>query len=396
VENAYSYGKDPAGIANPAAEFDEVPLLPAPDGSKEGSAGLKIENIGEFEFTTKQKYFIRGLVNYGMIALMTGRSNAGKSPLALDIAAHVAQGNPWQGRKFRKGYVLYVSTEGWTGIKGRMEAIRRTYFQGQERVPFDFVACAIDLRSSPKGAKDIITTVDARSKHFGVPPALVIIDTMSHALGGGDESNPEHVRALVSNCQRITGKTGAGVMLLHHPTKDASSDYRGSSILINDTDLLIKVEIDEKSKVRTVSTPRVKEYGEIDKLFFNIKVVELGKDEENDPVTSVVVDWMSAEFAPLPETGAEADSLAAFEKLRSHLDTQPGQTGCPQLSVRIEAVQTFFGVKGGDYNKVSNSTLKRWMAHWKILGIAENPKRGQWVIENGPKAQERLNKGPEP
>lgn len=260
VENAYEYAQNHNGSASADAEFGTLPPLPEGETTAPAKRGLAVRNIGDrTAFQTRQDYVIRGLLNRGMIALMTGPSNAGKSPLALDLAARVARGETWQGMKVRKGYVLYISTEGWSGISTRIEAVRRTYFPEGGNPPLDYLAEAIDLRSSADSAKAICATVNEKAAHFGVPPAMVIVDTTSHALGGGDESNPEHVRALLANCKLITARTGAAVVLLHHPTKDAGSDYRGSSILVNDTDLLLKVEMDAKKQVRTVTTPRVKE-----------------------------------------------------------------------------------------------------------------------------------------
>ncbi|MDP2409684.1 MAG: AAA family ATPase [Pseudolabrys sp.] len=276
--------------------------------------GLPVRNVGVPSWSSKRSYLVQGLIKPRMLAFMTGKSNAGKSPLALDIAAHVATGRPWQERKVKAGHVLYVSTEGWTGLGDRIEAIRREHFPEGVEVPFDCAATSIDLRTSSRSAKDIIASSLEGAQRFGLPPGLVIIDTLSHALGGGDESNPEHVRPVIKNCQLIASETGAAVLMLHHPTKNDSSDYRGSSILVNDTDLLIKVETDPKSRVRTVTTPRIKEFAEIEPMAFRIKVVELGQDDEGDPITSVVVNWIPAadvEFEP-KLTPAQQEPLDAL------------------------------------------------------------------------------------
>lgn len=307
VDNAYNYGQNAIGSASPEAEFDAVPPTI--------HAALPIRNVAAFTWNTKQDYLVRGFLNRGMLALMSGPSNAGKSPLALDLASAIAKGEPWRDRKVKRGYVLHISTEGWTGLENRMEALRRTHFEGAPESPLDFVATSINLRTSLKDVEAIEATVLSRSTHFGVPPALVVIDTLSHALAGGDESNAEHVRIVLRNCKRVAAKTGAAVLMLHHPTKDASSDYRGSSILLNDIDLLVKVEADTRTKTTRVTTPRVKEYGEIDPLAFRIKVLDLGADPEGDKITSVVVEWIDKaelDFAA-PLTEQQSLCLSALE-----------------------------------------------------------------------------------
>lgn len=383
VANAYSYGKDPIGVASAAAEFEAVDL---PAGVETGApAGLlPVQNIGAFEFQSKQDYVVRNLLNFGMVGLMTGPSEAGKSPLVLDMAAHVAKGEPWQGRKVRRGYVLYLSTEGWTGIKGRMEALRREHFAGSNEVPLDFVAGALDLRSSPKDAKMISATVNARAAHFGARPALVIVDTLSHALGGGDESNPEHCRALLANGKRIAAATGAAVMFLHHPTKDAGSDYRGWSGLLNDTDLLVKVDKDAKSGISTVTTPRAKEYAHAEPMHFKVKVVELGRDEEDDPVTSIVADFAGVEFEPLPEDGAAA--AEAWEEFQAGAVSEgtAEPRGNRGLAFKTGQVVAFFGSTARGARKQSQRTVERLIRQWSDAGWIENIKKGQWVTKDPP------------
>lgn len=352
VDNAYSYGQNAPGAKSPEADFEKVILPVVLRGN------LPVYNISSFEWKTSQSYLVQGLLNYRMVAMMSGPSNAGKSPLALDLAAHIATGRVWRGRKVKPAYVLHYSTEGFTGLSNRMEAIRREHFGQGEVVPLDFVAGSLDLRTSAADAVGIVDAVRERAENFGVSPGLIIIDTLSHALGGGDESNPEHVRAVLANCKLIAMRTGAAVLILHHPTKDASSDYRGSSIMLNDTDLLIKVDTDPKTKRRKVSTPRVKEFAEIEPMAFHIKVVTLGEDGEGDPITSVVVDWVDgaeAEFdvkltPPQQEVydvlvdfvNRQNRQYATFKEwsgaLKEHRTKQGKQSGENQMLVRCQSV----------------------------------------------------------
>ena len=390
VENAYRYALNPAGVASADAEFGALPdeALDSIEATKP-KRGLTVRNISDRSgFKTCQDYVIRGLLNRGMVALMSGPSNAGKSPLALDIAATVAKGEPWQGMKVRKGYVLYISTEGWSGIGARIEAIWRTHFPEGGDVPLDYAACSIDLRTSSASAKEICAIVKEKAAHFGLPPAMVIIDTLSHALGGGDESNPEHVRALFKNCQRITNSTGAAVVLLHHPTKDAGSDYRGSSILINDTDLLIKVDVDSKKQVRTVSTPRVKEYAEIEPLHFQIRVVELGHDDEGDRITSVVVDWQDAtEFGELPMTGEEADLRASYAEARGHVAAAMGADPTADFMATTKTIVAVLTTERPGARVLSERSAGRLLAEWSGRNLAKKAKHGQYLMAVLPSCQ---------
>lgn len=388
VASAFRSRQNPIGIASAEAEFDAVEIdAKAPPKRK----GLDVRNITSFGWSTAQGgYLVQGFLNYKMLAMMSAPSNAGKSPLALDLAAHIALGRPWRCRKVKPAYVFHYSTEGFTGLGNRMEALRREHFEGAANVPFDFVSGSLDLRTSTRDAKAIIEAVRARSAEFGVSPGLVVIDTLSHALGGGDESNPEHVRAVLKNCAEIAGRTGAAVLILHHPTKDASSDYRGSSIMLNDIDLMIKVEVDAKTKRRTVTTPRVKEFAEIDPLQFNIKVVRLGEDEEGDPITSIVVDWVDAVAAEFDVTLSPAaqemfdimEQMDAVE--RDAIDAGEGGAESDKCDIWMpwNALQMSFlsQIKGAKGKGVGRSALFKIRQELSQAGKIKRDQQNQWAI----------------
>src|ERR1700754_2920834 len=54
--------------------------------------------------------------------LMIGASQAGKSYLALDLAAAIANGRPFLGKSVRQGGILYIATEGQITIRRRLKA----------------------------------------------------------------------------------------------------------------------------------------------------------------------------------------------------------------------------------------------------------------------------------
>ena len=102
VDNAFAHGKKAIGIASPEAEFGPVQIAEQPQGLSLPES-MSIENIGTFQWSTNQTYLVRGLLNYGMIGFLTGLPNTGKSPLALDLAAHIAKGGPWRGMRLKRG-----------------------------------------------------------------------------------------------------------------------------------------------------------------------------------------------------------------------------------------------------------------------------------------------------
>ena len=281
VRNAYQYATSPVGNRVAAAEFDTL--------ESDLDLPLDVRLMGDFVFSGPPPYTIRGLLTSGSVTMLTGNSDAGKSPLMLDMAVAVARGAVWNGMRTRRGAVLHLSTEGRATLEARILA-QRIEHGIVPADPLAFGSVNLNLVDGPD-TRVVIQTAKALGARFNLPVGLVVIDTMSHVLGGGDESDPVTVRALTKNLQRIATATGAAVVVVHHPPKDESTLYRGHSSLINDIGALIYVEIDEATGVRTVTTPRIKDWQRIQPLRYGIKIVELMKDEQGDPVTSVVVDW---------------------------------------------------------------------------------------------------------
>lgn len=65
---------------------------------------------------------IDNVLDRGTTALLYGMWGTAKSFIALDWAACVATGKPWQGRETGPGRVLYVAAEGANGHRGRADA----------------------------------------------------------------------------------------------------------------------------------------------------------------------------------------------------------------------------------------------------------------------------------
>lgn len=374
VDHAYRYANSAPGNALGIAEFEDTTEAEIPATAK---PKFPIRDLGHLRWSNTSRYLVRGVMNYRMLCVVSGASNAGKSPFALDMAAAIAKGEPWQGHKTKKGFVLYIATEGWTALENRLEALRREHFPDGSNPAFSYAAMSLNLRDPAPGfVRDLCAFVKEKAAEFGVPPALIVIDTLSHALGGASDKDDDVGRAVIANCQKIATGTGAAMMLLHHPTKAADSDYRGTSVWLNDTDLLIKVEVDPKSKTRTVTTPRVKETAEIEPVHFRIKPVLLGLDQEGDEITSIVIEWLD-DLADL-QAPMRADDSNALDALEECAEQDPAgvgytdwMTAFAELAKRIDAE--------GKPDKGLRSDFKHCLNRLRRAGLVDKTPTGKWL-----------------
>jgi len=74
---------------------------------------------------------------------------------------------------------------------------------------------------------------------------LIIFDALADLMLG-DENSKQDTQPVFNAMRRITEKTGAAILVIHHAKKDGGG-YRGSSVIKDAPDLVIKVESDPDS-----------------------------------------------------------------------------------------------------------------------------------------------------
>lgn len=240
-----------------------------------------------------RNYLVKGVLYRGAASLIYGDTHCGKTFLGLDLALHVALGKEWHGRRVRQAGVLYLALEGGPGIENRIAAFKLLHgINGP--VPFFVVPCTVDLCNGQADTAEIIDLCGKASQELGRSIELVVVDTVSRALAGGAENSPEGMGAFVANVDRIRAATGAHVMNLHHIAKttmggSVGGGPRGHNSLPGAVDTMIHVEVDHATKTRTAKIPKQRDGATGAEFTFMLEVVELGRDEDGDPVTSCVV-----------------------------------------------------------------------------------------------------------
>jgi hypothetical protein len=278
--------------------------------------------------------FVEGLLIRGGMSVVYGDSNTGKTFFALDLALHVAGGMPWRGRDVEAGGVLYLALEGGHGIRNRVTAFQRDRQCGEAEFGFAVVPVAVDLCSPAADTGRVIEATRAAAAKIGGPVSLVVVDTLSRAMAGGNENSPDDMGALVGNVDRIRQTSGAHVMLVHHSGKDGARGARGHSLLRAATDTEIEVSRDHATgtSVARVTKQRDMEIG--DEFAFALAKVELGANRRGKPVTSCVV--REAE-PPARDAKLSGDEQAALNVL-ADLIADKGRVGMPGAPEAISSI----------------------------------------------------------
>lgn len=316
--------------AAPAAErfaplADEPARAEAPIPQRSTFPLIRFEDI---QPVPDAKDFVQGTLTEGSAAVVYGESNAGKTFWTTDLALHVAAGLEWNGRRVEAGPVLYVALEGGTGFRNRVAAWRTEKGMEDCSIPFFALCCPVNLLDPEADMPRFMETLRAVTDECG-PPKLVVIDTLSRALSGGDENSSEDMGALVRNMDAIRFEIGCCVLFIHHSGKDASRGARGHSLLRAAVDTEIEVKAEEGSPLKTASTVKQRELAKGHTFNFTLRVVEIGQNRHGEAVTTCVID----DAADSPDTTGHrssaklsGDARRAFEVLQDLL-AERGATG---------------------------------------------------------------------
>jgi len=285
------------------------------------AAPLAVMTFADIKPRLESNSLVKGWLGGGAMSIIYGDSNTGKSFLAIDLALHIALGWEWQGKRIRRGGVLYVAGEGANGVQNRVAAFRQHHnIAADEDVPFAIVTSTVDLRSLDSDTSRLIATVADAVTLFDYPISLVIIDTLARALAGGDENASQDMGAFVANIDRIRQETGAHVCTIHHTGKDQTRGARGHSSLRAAIDSEIEVSRDEFSGVSTAIPKKQRDLPLDDTpISFTLHSIELGTDEDGDPMTSCVIQGAEAPARAKRDTkgmtAAGKIALAALQRV---------------------------------------------------------------------------------
>jgi hypothetical protein len=300
VENAYSYAQNAQGVLSPRADFGHLFTETQPPSIAKSNR-RQLVDLRTLRANATQlsiEPLIEDLLTAAAMSVVYGESNSGKSFWALYVAFCVATGRPWWGKPVAQGGVVYLAAEGGPGLYKRIAAMCQE--MGVDDAPFWAAPWPIDLLR-PADREMLAGLI----RDMGVRPKLIVVDTLSRALAGGDENSPTDMGNLVKNLDWLRDATGAHIMVIHHSGKDRAKGARGHSLLRAATDTEIEIE---RGKWTVMKQRDVD--GEM-RGHFELRGVEVGTDAKGRRVTSAVVRMMS-EFEAPPLTPAEQRWLAMF------------------------------------------------------------------------------------
>jgi hypothetical protein len=270
---------------------------------------LPLEFDGEIAPRLQSSYLIKGVLDRGARIVVVGQPGCGKSFISLDQARHASRGLDWFGHRTSRGRVVYLPAEGQGGFRKRCAAWNMAHPAG-ESDPFALIPTTVDLLDPAADLAKVRQTLDRFVEREGGLD-LLTIDTLSATFGGGDE-NGSDMSAYTANIDRLCAPYGCACVIVHHSPLDATAKRpRGHGSLWGWADAVFMVTGERDAPARRWHCVKLKDGDPGRDILFTLKQVEIGVDEDGDPVTSGVVERSAFE----PATVAGKRRLSAKETI---------------------------------------------------------------------------------
>jgi hypothetical protein len=268
-------------------QFEDEPPQPKAAGNGKGHkrASPNFILFDEIDLVPKQ-WLVRDFIGAGETSCWYGSPGDGKSVLIEDFGMHVAAAMTWQCHDvMQPGAVLYIALERFQLVKRRALAFKRKH--EAHGLPFAVKGGVIDFRHKDT-AKQIIDYARELEQLTGQKTVLIILDTLSRALCGGDENGPKDMGAFVNTIGHIQEATGAHVAIVHHVPHDADR-IRGHGLLLGAIDTSVHVVKHDVARSATV----IKDNDGTDgtRVTFTLESITLLDDGVNVTTAPVVIQY---------------------------------------------------------------------------------------------------------
>jgi AAA domain len=248
--------------------------------------------------------------------LLSGQWGTAKTFVAIDLAAAVATGQPFlQHIIKRQSGVLFIAAEGANQVRLRFDAVwKEKCGDGKERAPFCWYETAPLLLHQGSVEKLIAMARQAEEmlmQDHGLSLGLIIVDTLVACAGyrrSGEENDNAVGQALMNVLKAVAEEIGCFVLGVDHFGKDMEAGTRGAAskegsadsvlVCLGHRELSGAVANARLAVRKNRGGPQGREYP------FTLRLVDMGMDEDGEPETTMVVDWLPAGSA---QAAAPAD-----------------------------------------------------------------------------------------
>jgi hypothetical protein len=294
---------------------------------------------GEVDHRESRPYLVQDVIPETGIGLVSGQWGTFKTFTVFDLTHCIMTGMPFLGFPIvRRGGVLFIALEGTEEVAIRLQGVIDHKGRLLERAPFAWRTTCPSLLD--KGAARILCKIAeeaaaAMQAKFGLPLAMIVIDTLIAAAGyskEGQENDSAIGNTIMSTLKQVARKAGCFVFGVDHFGKDASTGTRGTSAKETAADVLLALIGDRSISGEITNTRlalRKRRGGENGQEFpFKPRRVDMGVDAYGAPMTTLIIDWGAADQTP--KAAADSGWSKSLRLLRQTLMNMIADCGSEQ------------------------------------------------------------------
>jgi hypothetical protein len=334
---------------------------------------------GQAQPILSSNYLVKRWLDRSGTSVIYGESNIGKSFFVLEMCYCIAAGIPWYQYRTQQGPVAYLALEGGLGMNNRLYALQQKY-QCKD-VPLAVRRAPLDMLNSEEDLQILAAMIQEIEAQYG-KLAMIVVDTLSRALAGGDENSSTDMGRMVKIKDALAEQTGAHVCLIHHSGKDTSRGARGHSLLR--AAVSTEIELTKMDGISFATATKQRDQEPAEPFAFTLDSVELGYDQDGDAVTTAVVKAASSEDAQearqkkRPGGKNQVIIFNSYKQLKADNvgEPNPGGTGWPEggkyWCIKAEVLREFArGKMTADNTRSAYDQALNAMVHSGIAGINE-------------------------
>lgn len=229
----------------------------------------------------------RILTRDGM-SVIYGDSNSGKTFLAVHLAACVARGDRFLGKRTDPGMVLYLATEAAGSVVRRLKAFKKHHKINSLDVVV--VKSPINFFDGADDTKKVADLVKQIEREYNKKIVMVVGDTMARISAGANENSGQDMGVILKHADYIKIECQTHFLWIHHNGKNAAAGMRGWSGIRAAIDTEIEVIEDKDTGVRTIEITKQRDIeGKGDRYAFRLQPIDIGISQWGVIRTSCVV-----------------------------------------------------------------------------------------------------------
>ena len=258
--------------------FDEIDAEPVNEFAPQRKKLFIFKDMEDIENFVPPKTLVSSTIIENSLGFFFGAPGSGKTFVCTSLALSIAYGiNKWFWGTVieRHGPVIYISTEGTSDVKFRIEAWKK-HHRYKRRAPFYLLDETVNFLNRDsvnmlmESIKELIQT-----KLGGEMPVAIFVDTVSRTIAGADENGQQDMTKFVEVCDRIRRVFQTTVIGVHHTGRNGET-MRGSTVLDGAADWLMLVKREDGSENGIIRAEKIKAFRDKWEKPFALKHMDLG------------------------------------------------------------------------------------------------------------------------